>query len=278
MNFCMFFHKEVLFVVEKVLFERKSRPFEMLNIEKLAPETHFHPECEMIFVIGGEALVFVNGREYKIGKGDAVFISPNQIHRYVNMKDGSYILIVFPLNIFGQKKLFGLDECVPDNNVVRYADCNRITEILCMFKDDYDKTRENSELLFAGYISLLFYFLMPRFKLKRIEHSEIVPDILKYCYKNYRNEITLEKISRSLNVNKYYISRVFNETFSMNINSFINYLRTSAAATELIETDKTVTEIAFDVGYANIRTFVRVFKNIYGMSAIEFRNKHREYK
>ena len=262
----------------KVLFERKSRPLEMLNIEKLAPETHFHPECEMIFVIGGEALVFVNGREYKIGKGDAVFIYPNQIHRYVNMKDGSYILIVFPLNIFGQKKLFGLDECVPDNNVVRYADCNRITEILCMFKDDYDKTRENSELLLAGYISLLFYFLMPRFKLKRIEHSEIVPGILKYCYENYRNEITLEKISRSLNVNKYYISRVFNETFSMNMNSFINYLRTSAAATELIETDKTVTEIAFDVGYANIRTFVRVFKNIYGMSAIEFRNKHRDYK
>jgi two-component system response regulator YesN len=44
----------------------------------------------------------------------------------------------------------------------------------------------------------------------------------------------------------------------------------------LLKTDKKTYEIAYDVGYNNVKRFVEVFKNSYHMTPVEYRKKNME--
>jgi transcriptional regulator GlxA family with amidase domain len=59
---------------------------------------------------------------------------------------------------------------------------------------------------------------------------------------------------------------------------YVHRLRIERAASMLLNTDMTVHDIAFDVGFDNSRTFSRVFREVKGKTATEYRllalNKH----
>ena len=59
----------------------------------------------------------------------------------------------------------------------------------------------------------------------------------------------------------------------MSYQSYLVQLRLSHAARELIETEHTITTIAFDCGFSGSAPFARAFKDFYKMSASEWRSK-----
>ena len=57
----------------------------------------------------------------------------------------------------------------------------------------------------------------------------------------------------------------------MSYQSYLVQLRLSHAARELIETEHTITTIAFDCGFNNLGNFNRLFKANYGKTPSAFR-------
>jgi AraC-like DNA-binding protein len=55
---------------------------------------------------------------------------------------------------------------------------------------------------------------------------------------------------------------------------YINKLRLTEAADELTQTDKSVTDIALDLGFNDSNYFSRLFKKHLGLSPREYRNKY----
>lgn len=99
--------------------------------------------------------------------------------------------------------------------------------------------------------------------------------ICVFIKEHYTEDISREMISETLNMNPDIFSRMFNKYTGKSLPDYINSLRIDEAKKLLLETDITVSRLAIDTGYENIRTFNRAFKKITGMSPGEYREKGR---
>ena len=78
------------------------------------------------------------------------------------------------------------------------------------------------------------------------------------------------------NAKKYGISPIsLNKYFSImygdTVHKYLQSYRMDHAAKLLADTDKSIADIALDVGYENQGEFATLFKRIYGMSPLEYR-------
>lgn len=94
--------------------------------------------------------------------------------------------------------------------------------------------------------------------------SDIIKDIINYCYSNYDSDISLQSMSDELHISQFYISRLFNKKLKISFNDYINSIRIQNACKMLKNSEKTITEIATSVGYNSVRTFDRCFLKIKG--------------
>ncbi|MFO8067055.1 MAG: AraC family transcriptional regulator [Bacteroidales bacterium] len=93
-------------------------------------------------------------------------------------------------------------------------------------------------------------------------------------------DITLIELAKEVGTNRFYLSKIINEEFNMNFNSFINYHRIKHAI-ELMQDKKeeytNFGEIATVVGYSNYMSFIRNFKKIHKVSPGEYlSNKNKK--
>ena len=103
--------------------------------------------------------------------------------------------------------------------------------------------------------------------------DDIIYNAVEYVAKNFRDEITLEKMACDLCVSKYVLSRMFAKTFHSNFSKYVNGIRLSYAQAILQDSKESITNIALDCGFESQRTFNRVFKERYKMTPREFRNR-----
>lgn len=68
--------------------------------------------------------------------------------------------------------------------------------------------------------------------------------------------------------------RVFKDVFGETPHRYLQRRRVERAMTLLRQTDRPVTDITWDVGFASLGTFSRTFSNVVGRSPSEFRAEH----
>lgn len=80
-----------------------------------------------------------------------------------------------------------------------------------------------------------------------------------------------EAIAERLGVGGHVVSRIINVHYGKNMNEFVNGYRVEEAKQRLASEPVSITTIAFEVGFASIASFNRVFKDMVGCSPTEYR-------
>ena len=94
------------------------------------------------------------------------------------------------------------------------------------------------------------------------------------CIKDCNNEeITLKRISDSLGYSEFYVSRRFKEISGMQFRDYLRYRRLAFALKDVRDTDKSLLDIALDYGFSSHEAFTRAFKEAYGITPSEYRQK-----
>lgn len=97
-------------------------------------------------------------------------------------------------------------------------------------------------------------------------------DALKYIDKNLSNEaLSVAEIAAAVHMSVTNFRRTFKEAFNMSPMRYINMKRISRAKELLYGTNKSVTEIAYEVGYSSIYYFGSAFKKEVKCSPSEYR-------
>lgn len=92
----------------------------------------------------------------------------------------------------------------------------------------------------------------------------------RYIDENYNRELTLDDVSRVVNISSYYFSKVFKDETGENFIDYLTRLRIDQAKKLLLNTDKSMKEIAKEVGYSDPNYFSRNFKKYTGKTPTEF--------
>lgn len=92
-----------------------------------------------------------------------------------------------------------------------------------------------------------------------------------YIENNYTKNITLEDVSREVNISSYYLSRIFKEETGENFIDYLTNLRIEKAKELLSTTQYSMKEICSMSGYSDPNYFSKTFKKNVGVTPTEYR-------
>ncbi len=100
--------------------------------------------------------------------------------------------------------------------------------------------------------------------------------IKKYIEQNYGNlEVNVSTIGRQFGLVPRYISKIFKEETGIGLLDYINNVRVKHAKEAIVSTKLTMEEIAFQNGFSNLVTFIRVFKKFTGVTPGRYREQYK---
>ena len=85
---------------------------------------------------------------------------------------------------------------------------------------------------------------------RKSEIDKYVESIAHYINQNFRNKVTLDDLAQSLNLSKFYLSRIFKEVTGMTVMDYVMACRLNQVKYDLeINVEKSVSEIAANSGF-----------------------------
>ncbi len=103
------------------------------------------------------------------------------------------------------------------------------------------------------------------------ETDERMVAMKNYIQINFKT-ITLEDMAEHFHLSAPYISKYFKERSGETFADYLQSIKMKKAKTYLKNSNMTIENIAYSVGYQNVEHFSRLFKKKYGMAPIQYRN------
>ncbi len=92
-----------------------------------------------------------------------------------------------------------------------------------------------------------------------VTNDERLLKILKYLDRNIGQPINLKSISNKFNMSERSMSRLFQSSLNISFLQYLKTLRIIMALEMILKTKKTISEIAYDVGYETLGAFSNTF-------------------
>lgn len=94
-------------------------------------------------------------------------------------------------------------------------------------------------------------------------YKHIVKGVINYIENNLDKEIDLAKIAENIGYSKFHLNRIFAEETGCTIYKYLQVRRLTIAAEKLTNTDRPITQIAYEAGYNSQQAFSLAFKQVY---------------
>jgi YesN/AraC family two-component response regulator len=105
---------------------------------------------------------------------------------------------------------------------------------------------------------------------KRSKNIDIVEKAKKYIENNYMKEISLDELSQYVSMSTYYFSRIFSKIEGMSFRDYLIKIRMEKAKNLLREGNKSIKQVALEVGYIDQNYFSKAFKKYTNVSPKEY--------
>ncbi len=100
-----------------------------------------------------------------------------------------------------------------------------------------------------------------------------VAQTISYLEANFDKEIDRETLATQVDLSTSRLGRAFKSITGMKLGDYINSLRVRKAMKSLKNTDATILEVAYSVGFESLRTFNRAFQRLNGISPSQYRER-----
>lgn len=237
--------------------------FHIFTDENLCFDAHFHTAIEFCYVMEGEVEFTVDAVTYTAVKGEAVVAMPNQAHSIKTRKYSKLKFIQVTPDVTGYFYTEYKNK-IPENNKFTVPDASLIDMPIIPVPNIY-RVKAIAYLLISCLCEQC-----SNWKEKRSELT-IVEDMLVIAETDFSSDITLKTIAQRLGYNYAYLSRIFCTSIGMNFSDYLNNCRINQACYMLKNTDKPITEIAYEVGYKTLRSFNRNFLKYAQQTPLKYR-------
>ena len=103
--------------------------------------------------------------------------------------------------------------------------------------------------------------------------THTIDRVRDYVRENYQSKCSLDDVADAFHLNRTYLSELFRETFGKNFVQYKNEVRIEHAKILLVHTNLTIAQIALRCGFDNTSYFAMVFRQITGVSPLQYRKQ-----
>lgn len=108
---------------------------------------------------------------------------------------------------------------------------------------------------------------------KEKEAVSVIDRAKAYIDENFRRDISLDDVSREVDISPYYFSKLFKQETGKNFIEYLTEIRLKNARELLQNSQLSIKEICVQSGYGDPNYFSRIFKKYEGVTPSEFRGR-----
>ncbi len=128
-----------------------------------------------------------------------------------------------------------------------------------MFSIDLDRNSQSPFIMFVGQ--------------KHHQDRQIL-SVQEQIEKTYTRKITLNELAELVALSKRSLERRFKKATGNTVTEYIQRVRVEAAKKSLETTPKNISEVMYEVGYSDEKSFRTLFKKLTGLSPVNYRRKY----
>ena len=251
-------------------------------------EKHWHTSIEIFAVLKGRLTFFLNEEEYPLEAGGLIIINSNEIHSIHAPRKNETVVLQIPLKQF--EKYFTAQRFIRFTSAARVARGSGIPRhrtigswhfLLRSFIRCTVPSEEGWEYRTMALYYNILYLMVRDYRETEAAQEEIqdsrrldaLSKITTYMREHYTEELKLSEMANLFGYSDAYLSRMFKKYAKINFKTYLQEIRMSYACRELMNTEKTVSQIALDNGFASSRAFSREFQKKYNRLPSEVRKK-----
>lgn len=276
---------------EKVIYDRADYPAyirkgRLSSYPQFAAESHWHDDVEFILILSGEMQYNINGEVVLLKEGDGIFVNARQLHfgYSAEKKECDFIcILIHPILLCSsrtveQKYVSPLlfHEHIPFCHLMKNVRWQRdillsIRELYEMRDDPLAELKMQRAFLDI-WISLCENVIsIQKTQLAPTYHLSALKDMISFINENYGEKLRLASIAAAGKVGKTGCCTIFKRYLNKTPNEYLTELRLRKSMELLKNTDMTILEISYAVGFSGASYFTETFHKFYECTPSEYR-------
>jgi AraC-like DNA-binding protein len=245
---------------------------------------HYHPEFELTLILDSSGQRLVGDSIADYGPGDLVLLGPNLPHSWRSgpAKSGARkihraVVTQFRADFLGDR-FFTLEEIRPVARLLKRSASGLAFGHTRIGRNAARKLAELPSLPPSYRLLTLLAVLtdlagdsqakqLSTGKVRpmcRVEDQRRIDEICQYLNQHFDQKIDFSELANHVHMDQTSVCRFFKRATGRTMTTYVNELRVGSASQLLMETDTSILEIGFRVGFGNYSNFSRQFKRIKG--------------
>jgi AraC-like DNA-binding protein len=257
---------------------------------------HYHPELELHYVIRGEGIRLVGDNISSFSADELVFLGENLPHSWRlneefikdnGRQNAQAMLLQFLPDCLG-KNIISLPEAYMIPKLFEKAKSGMIIHgqtkktLVNLLLQSQNATNMDRIIILLTILKTLAeteeYDQIVNTKNTLYQSNEAenlrINKICNYTLAHYKNDITLQEVASLSNLSVTSFCRYFKAMTKKTYYDFLIETRVSNACRFLIENKLPTEVICFDCGFKNVSNFYRHFKNVTGLTPLDYKRKY----
>lgn len=228
---------------------------------------HYHENAYFTFILKGNVTEGNKKEIYNCSSGSLLFHNWQESHYNKKPKGYTRGFHIEIKNNWFDKLDFNIDKLEGSLNIVN-------PDIKFLFYKIFSESKIDSDTTTLSVQSLILQVLseMSNDVNIEIEKNPIwVSKLKEILFYESSGKLTLEYLSGILNIHPVHLSRDFSKYFNCNLGEYLRKLKIEKSYTLLLNSQHSLTDIAYQCGFSDQSHFNRCFKSVSGTNPGNFR-------
>lgn len=245
----------------------------MVRPRKRQPKKHDHSYFEIYLLDEGTCSYFVENKLYYVERGDFLLTPPNTLHEVKYNEDTYARRVIWCAPQYVPQEL--LDRLSTPLYIRRGSAIS--SKIVAAFDQIEQETKHAdgyTDQILANCMRLLCYTLIRGFEqcAAAPKGHPYVLHAVRYIREHCDGVVRLSDVASEVAISPEYLSRLFKKRTGFGFSEYLNALRLQKAKKMLREAPRMrITAVAFACGFNDSNYFCERFKQVYGLSPMQYR-------
>lgn len=263
-----------------IIFE-VNEEFALKNATQTADEPHRHDYEELILLSEGNPIHFIDGNKITLEAPCIIYVAMGKIHQFQADANTRGWAIRFTNEFIPDSPLHFYSKFLDSAYIsLNHSNCmSRLLTICKLIEEEYYQEHVNYEIIVYLLKALLATVEAERKKRIHLNdttaNSKLISfnNFLKILEENYKRSEEVDFYANKMNTSSRNLNLICKTIFGKSVSEIIETRKLIEAKQLLLNSEKTISEIGFEIGYKEKAYFTRVFHKKTGYTPSDFRLK-----
>lgn len=269
---------EYEYIINNPLYVNSSLTLFLCGWENCRPGHNFGPAIRahylFHYILKGKGKFYSGGHCYNISENQGFLISPGESTYYVADEEEPWSYCWFGFDGYEVKSILENCNLSKENPIFTDKSNGIFRHELLSLVQLFEKSHCN-EYEALGHLYMVFSKMQQKKKESVKTYDKSYADkAIDFIRHNYSYDIKITDISKSIGIDRTYLYKLFMKIHNISPQQYLIQFRLHMACKLLESSNITITEVSYSCGFKDAPAFYKHFKNRYGVTPLEYRNRY----